>query len=286
LYTEKTLIFWREYLPTKTPGERLRNARVRLSLTTREVDELSRRVAVEKGDEDFVVSHARLVQIENGESTPSIYKLYSLSLIYGCRVTELMSLYVDLSDMMRQHLALGLSATREPEKISFPIRFDPAFNLQKSAMLSRMVEVWGDLPSGLLKHLELRRGRWGIVGLGDYTMYPLLRPGSLVQIDDRQRPGAPAVYRSEYDRPIYFIELRDGYLCSWCEFHKGRLVVVPHPLSGVSTRQYLVPSEAEVIGRVTAVAARLVPAATQDSTQPAPSRVEIDSQRVAEAPEH
>ena len=278
-------------MQTKTPGERLREIRARLGLTTRDVDDLSRKVASEKSNEDFVVSHARLVQIENGESTPSIYKLYSLSVIYGCGITELLTLYVDLSDMMRQHLALEHAATREiglcelevPEKISFPIRFDPAFNLQKSSLLSRMVEVWGELPSGLLKHLELRRGRWGVIGLGDYTMYPLLRPGSLVQIDDRQRPVVPSVHRSEYDRPIYFIELRDGYVCSWCEFQKGRLVVVPHPLSGVSTRQYLVPSEAEVIGRVTAVAARLVPAvAAQERAGTAPSRIEVEA-RVARA---
>ncbi len=236
-------------------------------MTTRDVDEFSRKIALDKGNDDFTVSHARLVQIENGESTPSVYKLYSLSVIYGCRVTDLLALYVDLADTMRQHLSLDHAATHlidsgadaVERRITFPVRFDPGFNLQKSSLLSRMVEVWGEVPVGLLQHIDIRRGRWGLIGLNDYTMYPLLRPGSLVQIDDRQRPVVSSVHRSEHDRPIYFIEVRDGYLCSWCEFRKGSVIIIPHPLSGVNTREFAMPAEAEIVGRVTAVAARLVP---------------------------
>jgi transcriptional regulator with XRE-family HTH domain len=275
---------------TKTPGERLRHTRIRLGLTTRDVDELSRKIATEKANEDFTVSHARLVQIENGESTPSIYKLYSLSAIYGCGVTDLLSLYLDLGDTVRQHLAfdhpsthlIDFGAGESERKITFPVRFDPGFNLQKSSLLSRMVEVWGEVPVGLLQHLDLRRGRWGLIGLNDYTMYPLVRPGSLVQIDERQRPLTPAVHRSEYDRPIYFLELRDGYVCSWCEFRKGKIVSIPHPLSGVTTREFLLPTEAEVIGRVTAVAARFIPIESQEKP-PAPSRKEPGQELSASA---
>src|SRR5207245_10608722 len=59
-------------------------------------------------------------------------------------------------------------------------------------------------------------------------------------------------------RPIYFIELRDGYACSWCELRGSQLTLIPHPLSPCSTRQFLYSTEAEIVGQVTAVAMRLV----------------------------
>jgi transcriptional regulator with XRE-family HTH domain len=260
-------------MPPKRPGEKLRDVRIRLGLTTRQVDLMSRSISQAKGDEDYVVSHARLVQIENGESTPSVFKLFSLSAVYGCGITTLLDMYVEVADVGRQHLALQHQSTHLLEfdtpdtfhKVAFPVRFDPGFNPQKSELISRLVEVWGEVPFGLLQMVNLRKGRWGLVGLGDYTMYPLIRPGSLVQIDDNQKPVAVGAFRNEYDRPLYFIELREGYLCSWCEFRKGRLLCLSHPLSPVTSREFAYPGEAEIVGRVTAIAARIVSPATQRS---------------------
>ena len=259
---------------TRRPGELLRDLRVRLSLTTRQVDQLSRSIATSRANEDYLVSHARLVQIENGESTPSIFKLFSLSAIYGCGVTTLLNLYLEVSAACKDHLAMphhsthlmGFDAPGEEEKMTFPVRFDPGFNPQRSELISRLVEAWGEVPASLLQVMNLRKGRWGLIGLGDYTMYPLIRPGSLVQIDESQKPVATGTFRTEYDRPLYFIELRDGYLCSWCEFRKGRLLCLSHPLSPVVSREFAYPGEAEVVGRVTAVAVRIVaPAAKAEA---------------------
>ena len=55
------------------PGEGLRRLRMRLGLSTRKVAELSLTVAAERDNRDFSISHARLVQIENEESIPSIH---------------------------------------------------------------------------------------------------------------------------------------------------------------------------------------------------------------------
>ena len=89
-------------------------------------------------------------------------------------------------------------------------------------------------------------------------MYPLLRPGSFVQIDDSSTRWQKNPWRSEFDRPMYFVELRDGYVCSWCELQGKTLTIIPHPLSPSQTRQFRYPDEAEIVGRVTAVAMRLV----------------------------
>lgn len=247
-------------------GERLRQLRTQLGLTTREVADLSRRIAQAESNEEFAVSHARLIQIENDESTPSVYKLFTLSTIYAQPFTEVVALYVNLESISKYQFTLRLENTRlanfdpylEERPVSFPVRFDPGFKLEKTNLIARMVEIWGEVPIGLLQHLNIRKQRYGFIGLKDYTMYPLLRPGSLVQIDDQQKAPTHGVYRSEFDRPIWFLELRSGYVCSWCEMRRDRIVSIPHPLSPCRTQEYAFPNEAEIVGRVTAVAARLV----------------------------
>jgi hypothetical protein len=200
-----------------------------------------------------------------------------LAAVYGRPFTELVSLYLDLGATTKYQLSMRLENTRlasfdtydETKPVSFPVRFDPGFKVDKTNLVSRMVEIWGEVPVGLLQHLNVRKQRYGFIGLKDYTMYPLLRPGSFVQIDEQQKAPPPAAYRSEFDRPIWFLELHTGYLCSWCEFRPDRIVSIPHPLSPCRTQEFAFPQEAEIVGRVTAVAARLVNA-PEPSSPPAP----------------
>jgi len=94
-------------------------------------------------------------------------------------------------------------------------------------------------------------------------MYPFLRPGSFVEIDSRQKKiKASGSWQNEFNRPIYFVELRDTYECSWCELDAGRLILVPCPHSGRQVRQVRYPGDADILGQVTAVTMRI--AASQD----------------------
>ena len=249
------------------PGEQLRELRSRLGVTTREVEEFSRSIAEDRNNEEFYISNAWLTQLENKNSIPSIYKLYSLSVIYRARFTDLLRVFgIDLNDTPRYQLALPLENTHmvsfeevEPDRaVTFPIRFDKGFNLETTSLISRMVEVWGEVPVALLQKLDVRHCQYGYIGTDDYSMYPLLRPGSFVQIENHATRVQNAEWRTELDRPIYFIELRDGYACSWCEMRGSQLTLIPHPLSGCTIRQFAYPSEAEIIGQVTGVAMRLV----------------------------
>ena len=67
---------------TPRPGDQLRELRNRLGVTTREVEELSRKLAERTGNDEYYISNAWLTQLENKDSVPSIYKLFSLSVIY------------------------------------------------------------------------------------------------------------------------------------------------------------------------------------------------------------
>jgi hypothetical protein len=76
---------------------------------------------------------------------------------------------------------------------------------------------------------------------------------SFVQIDPRQNKIKTGDWQNEFDRPIYFIELRDSYACSWCELRGNQLTLVPYPHSRGQLRQVRYPFDAEVVGRVTGV---------------------------------
>ncbi len=248
-------------------GEQLKEVRSRLGITTREVEEHSRLIAEAEGNEEFYVSNAWLTQIENKQSVPSIYKLYSLSVIYRTNFYDLLRLFgVDLDKTGKYQLITPLQKTHlttlevydQDRAVSFPVRFDRGFSPDKTNLLSRMVEVWGEVPISLIQHLDIRHCQYGYIGLDDYTLYPLLRPGSFVQIDVRLNRVQAPPSRTEFDRPIYFIELRDGYACSWCELQGSQLTLIPHPLSPCTIRQFGYSTEAEIVGRVTGVAMRLV----------------------------
>ena len=249
------------------PGEQLKELRSRLGITTRDVTEKSQRISEAEGNDEFYISNAWLTQIENTNATPSIYKLYSISTIYHIKFTDLLLLFgVDLHKagkhqllMPPEHTQLTTVEASDSERaITFPVRFDRGFLPDQTNLLSRMVEIWGEVPISLVQHLDVRHNHYGYVGLRDYTLFPLIRPGSFVQIDQRLRKIQTSKWRTEFDRPIYFIELRDGYACSWCELQGNKLLLVPHPLSPCSIRQVAYGTEAEIVGQVTGVAMRII----------------------------
>ena len=247
-------------------GERLKEIRNRLGITTRDVEEYSRRIADAENSDEYYVSNAWLTQVENKIAIPSIFKLYTLSIIYRLKFNDLLQMYgVDLEKIQKYQLANPLPNTHltnlevydKDHAVTFPVRFDPGFKFERTNLLSRMVEEWGEVPVSLIQQLDVRTTSYGYIGLNDYTLYPILRPGSFVQIDDKQTKVQRFSWRNEFERPIYFLELKTGYACAWCEVEGPQIRLVPHTLSQCNTRQFNL-SEIDIIGRVTGVAMKLV----------------------------
>jgi len=205
---------------------------------------------------------------ESDYSAEAVFGRNGFSAIYDRSFTEITSYFgMRIADLGRDRALIGVPRTYlvpeeaeggENQTVSLPVELRPEFRFEKTNLLSKVVEKWQEIPIGLLQHLDLRKSLYGYIGLEDLTLYPLIRPGSLVQIDPNQRKVTLAQWRTEFERPIYFIEVRNGYLCGWCEIEKGQLVVIPHPQSRQSIRQFAHPSQAEVVGRVTGVAMRIV----------------------------
>src|SRR5579859_6029244 len=248
--------------PSPSAGERLTELRVRLGLTPRDVEAKSLQIEADRHSSEYYLSHAWVTDIENGKFTPSIYKFHTFGAIYSRRITELMSYFgLPLGDLSRYRMSIGVPKTHlleggadlDSEKVSLPVRFKPEFRLEKTNLLAQVVEKWDEIPVGFLQHMDLRKSVYGYIGLEDYTLFPLIRPGSLVEIDANQRKISTAKWRTEFDRPVYFVELRNGYVCSWCQVDRGQLIIIPHPHSHQDVRRFDYPSQAEIIGRVTGV---------------------------------
>jgi transcriptional regulator with XRE-family HTH domain len=245
-------------------GQKLKRVRERLRLKFRDVEEASARIAARHGNDEFIVALSRLADIENKGTMPSVYRLYSLCAIYRLDMTEVLGWYdvslstlpadADVIQQTRTHL-VGLHP--EEGEIQVPLALDPGLDLSRTVFLSRYIQRWGKLPLMLLNNLDLRNLRYGLIGAEDWFMYPTIPPGSLVVIDDTRRRIATSGWSSAYDRPIYFLEHREGYLCGWCTLRDGQLIVQPHPASRCDPEMYAYPLDIEVIGQVTQVAMTL-----------------------------
>ncbi|HVO64306.1 MAG TPA: helix-turn-helix transcriptional regulator [Terriglobales bacterium] len=246
-------------------GQQLRLLREKLGLTMRDVEVASAALAAKRGNDDFSLTLSRLSDIETKGIIPSIYRLYSLAVIYRCDFNDLLSWYgIDLADIASDLKVISPPRSHKTDtlqsktQVRIPVRMDPGFDTRRTSNLGRMVEQWGLVPLSYLEQFANTTFTYGYIGTEDFTMYPLLPPGSFIQIDESRNKVMQGAWRSEYERPIYFVETRAGFTCCWCTM-KGsdHIVLQPHPLSPIHIRILRHPQDAEVIGQVVGVAMRL-----------------------------
>ncbi len=254
-------------------GQRLRGLREELGLTIRDVEAASGRLAARHGSEDFAISPSRLSDIETKGILPNIYRLYSLSVIYRRDLREFFVWYgidlnetaadLALSEPPKSHISDALDSVMA---VKVPVRLDPGFDPRRTANLGRMIERWGLVPLAYLSQFTGTKHTYGYIGSEDFTMYPVLLPGSFIQVDESANMVVEGSWRSEYERPIYFVEMRDGYTACWCSLKGDYLILQPHPLSPAPVRMLKQSQEVEVLGQVIGIAMRL------DSWRPVASR--------------
>lgn len=241
------------------PGEKLRQARERLRLTYRDVVEASQKIAQRRNSDEFAVALSRLADIENKGTVPTIYRLYTLCAIYRLDWKEVLRWYsVPLELLPSDGLHIRLEKTHAIRftaegSVPVPPSLDREIDLNKTTFLSQMVRRWGKMPLSFLAGQEHRHLHYGFVGMADWSMYPVLQPGSLVLIDQNKRKIADDGWTSEFDRPIYFLEHRDGYYVGWCSHVAGRLLLAPHPAAQQAPTLFDY-SDIDVIGQVVGVA--------------------------------
>ena len=241
------------------PGLRLRQVRERLGLTYRDVERASHELAARRGRPDFILHISRLADIENRGVVPGLHKLYTLATVYRLNPLELFRWYdVPIEECFHDGTSFAVPQTHlmaAPTSLRIPMKFDPAFDPRRTEFLSRMVEKWSHF-EGVLTNSNGHH-IYGYIGMCDRRMMPLLRPGSIVLVDASLHKIDDGDWTTEHDRPMYFVEVRDGYRCGGFHQEGSRLVMQPHPLSHCLPETWRVPEEAEIVGRVTGVVTRL-----------------------------
>lgn len=209
-------------------GKRLRAEREHLRLSLRQVQDLSRGIAAQRKNSEYYIAHSSLADFENGKQIPNIYKLYSLSVIYGREYEKLATIFdVPVSEAEKDHKALvfpqtylvGAASEFSEAAILSSRELRERLRFERTNLLSRILENWKDVSPSLLQQIDWRDSLYGYIGMEDRTLDPIIRPGSFVQIDSRQRTIPPVNWHDDFDRPIFFFELRDRYVCSWCELY-------------------------------------------------------------------
>lgn len=246
-------------------GQKLKRARERLNLRYRDVEEASLKIAARHRNDEFVLPLSRLADIENKGTIPSIHRIYSLCVIYRLEISEVLEWYgINVAAQAADTATISVDITHligfrasDDGEVLLPLTLDPGIDLRKTTFLSRMIQRWGRLPLMLLNGFDLKAHRYGYIGMDDWAMYPLIQPGSFVVIDESRRKIAASGWTNEFDRPIYFLEHRNGYGCGWCNLSEDHLVLQTHPASMCNPEVFAYPEEVDVLGQVTGVAMRL-----------------------------
>lgn len=247
------------------PGQKLRRERERLRLTYRDVEQASQKIANYHGNYEYTVGLSRLADIENKGTVPTVYRIYSLCAIYRLQFALVLRWYgIDLEGLPIDASHSSLCETHpfdfqgsDRAVVELPLGLDSGLDFRKTSYLSRHFQRWGKLSVSLLNALDLRKNRYAFIGTDDWSMYPIISPGSFIQIDTSKHRILKDGWVNELDRPIYFLEARDGFKCGWCSHQNGFLFVQPHSTCPDPPKVYPFPGGAEIIGQVIAVAMRL-----------------------------
>ena len=172
------------------PGQRLRRTRENLGLTYRDVEEASHRIASNRGNHEYLVGLSRLADIENKGTVPSVYRMYSLCAIYKLRLENVLSWFgVEIDKLPVDAAQVGLAQTysfdlsaSDHVAVDFPLEADTDIDLSRTFFLSRQIQRWGKLPLSMLGALDLKRNRYAFIGTEDWSMYPIISPGSSLML--------------------------------------------------------------------------------------------------------
>jgi transcriptional regulator with XRE-family HTH domain len=252
------------------PGQKLRRAREHLRLTYRDVEEASQQIATLHGNHEYLIGLSRLADIENKGTLPSVYRLYSLCAIYKLQFAAVLGWFgIELERLPTDAAHVTLKRTHPfdfpvsdravidlPLELDLPLDIEGGVDLRSTFYLSRQVQRWGRLSLALMGALDLKRNRYAFIGTDDWSMHPIIAPGAFLQLDVTRRKIARDGWSSENERPIYFIEHREGFRCGWCTQQDDALFVQFHPSSPEAPELFPL-RQIEVIGQVVAVAMRL-----------------------------
>jgi hypothetical protein len=121
-----------------------------------------------------------------------------------------------------------------------------------ASAMRRIFSVWSEIPILLMLDIDWDRGPLVLIGLSDRMMWPLLPPGSLLQLNKKLTTVVNGS-GSESNCPIYLIEYKGKFRCCHAERRGETLRLISHRES-LDPPSISVPyKEAKVRGQVTPI---------------------------------
>ena len=236
-------------------GARLRAIRQQWGLSLREVERRSRSIARDRRDPSFEVSASWLARLESDGHELTVNTLIALAEIYSIPIDQLLrSNYLGNAESLTLPSPSATTLPMEGSQKSQAnhLLSDTPFRDQSPDETTLLLKKDAPFPARYLR---------GIIGKLDLTLVPMIPPGSIVQIDTRNLAiSSRRNWTHEFQRPVYFLMTRVGYVSGWCELDENSewLTLIPHPLSPASSRRWKYREEIENLGRVISVVIRLV----------------------------
>jgi hypothetical protein len=249
-------------------GQHCRRARIHSGLSFQGASERTKHVARLLGDKRYFCAPSALSDMEARDLLPRhIHKLIAVGAAY-C---------LSLNDLLKA-IGMPLERTgREP----MPLRWfknsrgsDSAIRHDQARFL-RIVESRVEAVPFFLRHgLRSLTGKVGIsvrdlfwAGRTEEWNHPYLRNAAFLAVNRRSKTPAPLLSSPVWAQPLYLLALRNGsYLCAACTLDGDTLVIRPWTASSQKIVQLKNREEVEVVGKIVAVARRLLYPSEPSST--------------------
>jgi transcriptional regulator with XRE-family HTH domain len=212
-------------------GALLRSIRTEWGLSLREVKDRTELLARRWGNPRYASSFSHLSKLELGKHDMRVSTLISLSHIYSRRPETL----VDACLPPEYH-----SPVFEPfERPNATILITEGHLYERAEQPLPLKGASPDIPENTSliagdSQFQRNRYRKAMIGRKDRYLYPMIRPGAIITVDTHQRAiASPKEWTNEFDRPIYLLHTRNGYVCGWCQLTEQgrRLNVVSHVMA-------------------------------------------------------
>lgn len=144
-----------------------------------------------------------------------------------------------------------------------------------ASAMHRLLTIWTEVPMLLMLDLDWTRGPLVLVGQADRMMWPLLPPGSLLQLDQNERTVAEGQW-GEFERPVYLIEFRGRFHCCHAQRRGDTLRMISHRESPERPSISVPHKEARVRGQLTPI---FRPLATRGNLAGRPDHIKATRRR-------
>ena len=256
---------WNPDLVSANPGQLgplLLRARIETGLSFRAAAAKSRALADALGDERYFTASGSLSDYETRNTPPRhFHKVITFSVIYSLPLNQIFQvLGLRLEEASREPIPDLLTDTPP----SGTIVADEAEGLEQAGFISELAGQFGGVPFFLrsslgalcgLPRLSLKDFFW-ISGSAN-TVHPYTKGAVLAVVNRQKKKPNDCASKPLWQQPQYIIMKRDGtYLCGCCSQENDTRVIHTYE-GGTHKREELRSRDAEVIGKVVAIARRL-----------------------------